>query len=399
MARSLLRDEFDPHRVAACIDNPVTFNEANATAKSLHPWPRGISWNSKRLTWSVRFWKDDGKTLVATSVPARKHGGVEEAFRKAVALRNRSFIHVLARISAECQSEGRELETLRWSRSHRQWIAEYGNDIGTWSAETEDEVRSKWRMAVQWLIEKGDPNASLIDLDATEQTTVLGTIPRQRVSHHESNINETMNDFEDETMNQFGVRHRSNRRRTTGFTDTANLEDPSEDGFTIDEQQNANTIDAEARRHSHSLAIQALQPFPIGLIWARTTCRFFAVYRDQTSSAIHRKKRFKTFDPKKFGGVNGAFTAASEFLQTVEPWQTKASSGETRRSVVRKPRKKHKFLQTKQSQVGDDGGLASQEDSLKKSFDSSKTQDRCQHQQQLMSISETNETGKESSNW
>eukprot|EP00923_Selenidium_pygospionis_P048429 GHVN01083336.1.p1 GENE.GHVN01083336.1~~GHVN01083336.1.p1 ORF type:complete len:1403 (+),score=198.33 GHVN01083336.1:66-4274(+) len=63
----------------------------------------------------------------------------------------------------------------------------------------------------------------------------------------------------------------------------------------------------------------ALQPFPPGIIWARTTTRWFAVYSEGG------RKRFKTFDPKRndFGGnVEGALNAATEFLKAKTVWQS-----------------------------------------------------------------------------
>lgn len=61
-------------------------------------------------------------------------------------------------------------------------------------------------------------------------------------------------------------------------------------------------------------------PLQQGIIWAKTTCRFFAVYKDQSNGC---KKRFKTFDPKRYGSVAEAHSAAISFLTRVEPWQSK----------------------------------------------------------------------------
>lgn len=280
----------------------------------------------------MRFWKDDGRSLVATSVPARKHGGVEEAFRKAVALRKRSFIHVLARVAVECQSEGRELTNLRWSRSNHHWKAEYLNEVKICSAETEDDVRSSWRTAVIWLASQGDSAAALIDIDAAERY-VVSRAARMSQGGRLSTDPVIIRDGSYEEERPYG--DRGSRRRKLTEMSVGETEDRSEDENVVEEHHH----EAETRSRlsiTHS-AIQALQPLPPGLIWARTTSRFFAVFKDSTGSSSNRKKRFKTFDPKKFGGVNAAFEAASEFLETVDPWVTKSAAAAGRSVLI--PRK------------------------------------------------------------
>lgn len=66
----------------------------------------------------------------------------------------------------------------------------------------------------------------------------------------------------------------------------------------------------------HAQAV-GLMPYPPGIIWARTTTRWFAVYNEGG------RKRFKTFDPKRpdFGGnAKAAFDAALQFLETKQAW-------------------------------------------------------------------------------
>lgn len=73
----------------------------------------------------------------------------------------------------------------------------------------------------------------------------------------------------------------------------------------------------------------SLIPYPKGILWARTTGRWFAIYKE-TNLQHPGKKKFKTFDPKKFGGdCWQAYTAACEFLKVVEPWQS-CKDGKTR---------------------------------------------------------------------
>lgn len=365
VARSLLRDEFEPDKAAACIHNPVSINEANQTAKRLQPWPRGVSWNSKRLTWSIRFWKDDGKTLITTSIPARKHGGVEEAFRKSVALRKRSFMHVLARVASECQEEGRALDNLKWHRATHEWKAQCQGASRTWSADTEDEVKATWKAAVEWLIQLGDMQAASIDIEYRLLPGATPLTSEPRISTRRSEAAASQFDERQEEDDEYQedeeqeVWPRQRRRATT--TSECLVED-----YDDDEEQpeglSYHNCCADDRQKQQKQGIQsavaAYLPFPPGLIWARTTTRFFAVFKDPTSASTNKRKRFKTFDPKRYGGVDEAYSAAMEFLSTVEPWESTKKNTEKRCCSIMLKKKKLKKSTDRQSSILDEEATA-----------------------------------------
>lgn len=326
IARGLLRGAFDPERRPGgpTFDSSIAFNEANMQAKRLRPWPRGISWNTKRLTWSVRFWDTDGRALVATSVPARKHGGVKEAFHKAVALRKKSYSNVLARVAAEV-SAGRELPSLHWDRTESQWLAVDPATGATecFPATSEDVVYPTWVEALEWLSAHHDAAAT-----ATLMQQHPGTRPTPATSvPTTTSLSQRCCPLKEET----GGDHAA-----AGAGDLLDDDDTEDTGH----PETSATADTAALRSHQS--VKTLQPFPPGLIWARTTSRFFAVFRDPSGSSLHRKKRFKTFDPKKYGGVHEAHEAAIKFLESVEPWVTQASAaaaaaaGGQRRAVGRR---------------------------------------------------------------
>ncbi|KAF8820941.1 AP2 domain transcription factor AP2VIIa-7 [Cardiosporidium cionae] len=276
--------------------------------------PKGIYWSRPQCGWTVQFWKRNGQealTIVKVSESSEipfpstldmessfktVFSNVKDAYQQAIYLRTETYKHFLRKEAAIIQCK----EGIRWIGATCKYRAFHRNVSASFSALSIG-VKSAYQRAAAWL--------------KKEQQRFQGA----NIKRNKASIKEKPRRFSTRLHWQEAppplLKHPSQLLPSSTLPSiplkVSTIEKP------ISTRHKKAVYSQSAYIEACQAEAKSFRPFPLGIMWAATTARWFVVYK---ATDADRSKRMKTFSPSVWGSVAKAFHAACEFLDSVEPW-------------------------------------------------------------------------------
>eukprot|EP01053_Blabericola_migrator_P006936 Blabericola_migrator_1__6935@NODE_3513_length_1717_cov_7_342424_g2181_i0_p1_GENE_NODE_3513_length_1717_cov_7_342424_g2181_i0NODE_3513_length_1717_cov_7_342424_g2181_i0_p1_ORF_typecomplete_len347_score41_80AP2/PF00847_20/9_1e03AP2/PF00847_20/5_5e03AP2/PF00847_20/0_038_NODE_3513_length_1717_cov_7_342424_g2181_i0371077 len=322
-----------------------TANEHRQKSDLLRPWAKGVRWAEDDSGWAYSALTTDDE-VTEHYAPLAEHGWcVEKAYIAAVRAHRAEFRAVAERMSVTLPP----IKNVTWASNMLSWRLEQPRGSYRFFPVETDGVAAAWSRAVAasqgsrkrksccaessmqplskqpCVTDVGDTPVPrpVVKMEMTTTTTSSEMPQADRISQwHERLLprNPIADSFIDPTRTTILQTSNSHSTETSATPVVPVPKRPGRPSI-ASTRASASSIPSPSESALQTEAVSLL-PYPPGIIWARTTQRWFAIYKEDGS----RRKKFKTFDPKKYDGdCSQAFHAAIDFLSDKEAWVTRRS--------------------------------------------------------------------------